>query len=451
MKKLRKNHLDKAIYGLEQTHPQYSMHLFLKRLLKDSKCKLFALILFTIAAVIIFPKIIFCYLSILYLTVQLFKLYVVANGAMASNAHQKLELPKQLPVYSILLPVYKEGKILPQLINAMQAIDYPKHLLDIKLLIEKDDQETIEAAAGIALPEYIEIIKVPTVFPRTKPKACNYGLQFCRGKYVVIYDAEDIPKSKQLKQVVAMFESCEEEVVCIQAKLTFYNSDENILTKLFSIEYGLLFNYFLQGLAKLNLPIPLGGTSNHFIREKLIELGGWDAFNVTEDADLGIRIYQRGYQTKMIDSITLEEAPTTYGAWIKQRTRWIKGHLLTSMMYLAHSGHLNLKAKLALFLTLFLPNIAHLLLPIYMLLSLFIDNFFCNLFYQIDISLGIMLPILYAYLVGLKYRWINKKEIILASPIYYLLLSIAAINSIIEIFKKPFHWNKTKHGISKFQ
>ena len=195
----------------------------------------------------------------------------------------------------------------------------------MKLLIEADDLLTLQAARKINLPAFIEIIKVPSAYPQTKPKACNYGLLFTKGKYITIYDAEDRPDPQQLKQVVAKFAVSDANMIFIQAKLGFYNRAENLLTKLFALDYGLLFGYLLPGLNKLGMPIPLGGTSNHFIKKKLIELGGWDAFNVTEDADLGIRIAQQGYQTGLIDSVTLEEAPITLTSWIIQRSRWIKG------------------------------------------------------------------------------------------------------------------------------
>lgn len=451
MKKLHHNHLRKTIYGLEQTHPQYAMRLFLPKLARYFKSNYFELTLLIVTVFVVFPKAVFFGLSILYLSVQLFKLYAVVNGTFASNkTTHKLELAKELPIYSILLPVYKEEAILPRLITAIKGVDYPSHLLDVKLLIEEDDQETMAAAAELELPEYVEIIKIPATHTRTKPKACNYGLANARGKYVVIYDAEDLPKSAQLRQVVAAFESNEKNVICIQAKLDFYNRNENMLTKLFSLEYGLLFNYILPGLEKLNFPIPLGGTSNHFIREKLIEIGGWDAFNVTEDADLGMRIYRLGLKTKVIDSVTLEEAPITYGAWVSQRTRWIKGHLLTSLLHLSKGNNLNLKNKLAIGFTLLLPNIAYILLPIYMLLDYLLDSDSLHLLYQINIGLGIILSFVYAYLVKLKQPMMKVKEITLAAPLYWFLLSIASVMALIEAFKNPLQWNKTEHGISKF-
>ena len=201
----------------------------------------------------------------------------------------------------------------------------------MKLLIEEDDLETLIALNKIIIPNFFEVIKIPISNPRTKPKACNYGLQFALGEYVVVYDAEDRPAKDQLKQVLAKFNSRDDRLVCVQARLNYYNRDENYLSQMFAIEYSLLFDYMMPGLKKINMPIALGGTSNHFITKKLLELGGWDAFNVTEDADLGIRLRHLGYETGLIDNITLEEATITINAWVIQRSRWIKGHILTSV------------------------------------------------------------------------------------------------------------------------
>ena len=209
------------------------------------------------------------------------------------------------------------------------------------------------------LPEFFDVIKVPVSYPRTKPKACNYGLQFAKGKYITIYDAEDRPAMDQLKLVVAKFAISDSNVACIQAKLNYYNREENYLTKLFAIEFSLLFEYVMLGLKKLDMPIPLGGSSNHFIREKLEELGGWDAFNVTEDADLGIRLHHRGYQTELIDSITLEESPISMHAWLVQRARWIKGHVLTSLVHLRQSNKLKRIDIIGIALSLYLPNLIY--------------------------------------------------------------------------------------------
>ncbi|MDN3030621.1 MAG: glycosyltransferase family 2 protein [Candidatus Tisiphia sp.] len=185
------------------------------------------------------------------------------------------------------------------------------------------------------LPCYIHLIKVPFTLPRTKPKSLNYAMQYCKGKYVVIYDAEDRPDTDQLLKAVIAFDSLPKEYVCLQAKLNFYNENENLLTKLFSIEYCLWFKYLLKGLSIMNLPVTLGGTSNHFKVDALQKIGFWDAYNVTEDADLGIRLYSFGYKVHMIDSYTLEESPIDIINWINQRSRWIKGFIQTFLVFLA--------------------------------------------------------------------------------------------------------------------
>lgn len=185
------------------------------------------------------------------------------------------------------------------------------------------------------LPTNITLLKVPFSLPRTKPKALNYAMQYSRGKYTVIYDAEDRPDANQLLIAVEAFHSLEEEVVCLQSKLNFYNYNENLLTKLFSLEYSLWFEYILKGLSILNLPVPLGGTSNHFKTDILQKIGCWDAYNVTEDADLGIRLYSLGYKMHMIDSYILEECPISLDNWLNQRSRWIKGFFQTFLVFLA--------------------------------------------------------------------------------------------------------------------
>jgi glycosyltransferase XagB len=457
IKNQQQNQLHKATYGLEETHPQHSIRLFIENIHKSSKVTkiaFYATIALVLAAIVIYPRIsmlaTFTILSLLYIAVQLFKLTLVVVGVINDKKDDELGIPDELPIYSILLPVHNEGEVLADLIQAIKRIDYPADLLDVKLIIEEDDAQTLAALKNIKLPKFIEVIKMPVSQPRTKPKACNYALQFTKGKYVTIYDAEDRPHPQQLKQVVAKFAASSEEVVCIQAKLDVYNREENIIAKLFALDYALLYEYTLPALQKLKLPIPLGGTSNHFIREKLIELGSWDAFNVTEDADLGIRIYQHGYCTEVINSVTFEEAPVTLKAWIMQRSRWIKGHILTSLLHLRANNHLLPKEKLSLYLMLFLPNLIYPLLPMYIALHfLSKNNPLLDLLWDLNVYLGAALPMIYGALIVYAKKWSNFKSIIFTTPFYYLLLSVAATRAVIGIFKNPFHWDKTQHGVSK--
>ena len=213
-----------------------------------------------------------------------------------------------LPIYSILVPVYNEPEVVGHLIEALKKIDYPQHRLDVMLLLEEGDNVTLEAAKAAKPSANWRFIIVPNAQPRTKPKACNFGLFFARGKYLVIYDAEDVPESTQLKAAVLAFAKAPPEYVCFQAALNYFNASENFLTRMFTLEYSYWFDYLIPGLRSFGTPIPLGGTSNHFDTEKLRGLGGWDPFNTTEDADLGIRAAAQGYRVGFINSTTYEEA-----------------------------------------------------------------------------------------------------------------------------------------------
>lgn len=441
---MREEILEKAIHGLEKNFPQYSLRLFLKKYQKLLRFIFICLI----TSVFLFPKILafflFLFLNFSYFSVQIFKVILTVIGYF--NHEGKLPTIEPTSIYSILLPVYREAKVIQKLIQAVDKIDYPKELLDVKIIVEEDDHKIISTLKTINLPKHFEIIKVPVSSPRTKPKACNYALQFAKGKFVVVYDAEDRPDPMQLKLVIAKFANSPPDVVCIQARLNFYNAQENYLTRLFATEYSILFDYILRGLKKLDIPIPLGGTSNHFIKDKLIELGGWDAFNVTEDADLGIRLYDQKYRIELINSITLEESPLSLKAWIIQRARWIKGHILTSMLHLKKHR----KNVWGLYLFLYFPNLIYLLLPIYLLLWLIVaEQDLFDIFWQINLILGIILPLCYSIFVCIIKKWKFKILDCLLTIPYYWLLPIAGLRASWQIFRKPFHWDKTKHGVSK--
>jgi len=245
--------------------------------------------------------------------------------------------PNDLPTYSILLPLYHEPpNVIRQLTTAIQNLDYPPEKLDVIFLIEEDDQDTLVHCKAEKPPYNVRFVIVPEGMPKTKPRACNFGLAFARGEFLTIYDAEDIPERDQLKKAVACFRSSPPDIMCFQNALNFYNAEQNILTRLFTLEYSYWFDYLLPGLYLNHLPIPLGGTSNHFRTKILRDLGGWDPYNVTEDADLGMRASYRGYRVGILPSTTFEEANSRVKNWIRQRSRWLKGYLQT---FLVHNRH----------------------------------------------------------------------------------------------------------------
>ena len=242
----------------------------------------------------------------------------------------------ELPVYTVLVPLYHEANIAERIVHSIERLDYPPEKLDVKLLLEADDQETQRAVESCDLPACCEVIVVPDGHPRTKPRACNYGLESAKGKYCVIYDAEDRPDPDQLRKAVVAFARLPGRVVCLQAALNYFNSRQNWLTRWFTIEYSTTFDLYLPGVQTLGVPVPLGGTSNHFRTEALKEIGGWDPFNVTEDCDLGIRLYKKGYTTRMLDSTTWEEANCEIWNWVRQRSRWVKGFMQTHLVHMRH-------------------------------------------------------------------------------------------------------------------
>ena len=260
------------------------------------------------------------------------------SSLVVVSDEEALAIPDDdLPIYTILLPVYNEPSIVQNLIDGVGKLVYPKDRLETLLLIEEDDLATQEAVRGVSL-ESVRVVIVPHSLPKTKPKACNYGMALpgLRGELVTIYDAEDIPDPLQLRKAVAAFRRLPAEVACLQARLGYFNERQNLLTRWFSLEYDQWFGIVLPTVEAARCVVPLGGTSNHMPTALWREVGGWDEFNVTEDADLGVRLARRGYRTLVLDSTTLEEANSDVLNWIRQRSRWYKGYLQTMLVHLRH-------------------------------------------------------------------------------------------------------------------
>lgn len=406
--------------------------------------------------------------TLFYFTFSTYKFYLIYRALshdmeVPVNSEELQALnDRDLPVYTILVPVYKEADVLPQLLDAINRLDYPTTKLDIQVLMEKDDQETIAVFNNWNGPSHFHGVVVPYGEPKTKPKACNYGLIHARGDYIVIFDAEDVPDPDQLKKVVAAFSKSPAQVACIQAKLNYYNSEQNLLTQWFTIEYSMWFDLFLPGLSASNAPIPLGGTSNHFKRDVLIEIGAWDPYNVTEDADLGIRLFKRGYKTAIIDSTTYEEANSQVYNWMRQRSRWMKGYVQTWLVHMRNPLRLikeiGFKAFLSFQFVVGATFFAALMNPLYWLLTslwFLVQWKFINvLFPGIIFFLGAFalffgnFAFTYINVAGALRR--EKYALVkyaLISPLYWAFQSIGAWMGFIQLFYKPHFWEKTIHGL----
>jgi cellulose synthase/poly-beta-1,6-N-acetylglucosamine synthase-like glycosyltransferase len=367
----------------------------------------------------------------------------------------------ELPVVSLIVPLFREREVAGRLIERLARLDYPPDRLDVCLVVEADDRTTREVLEETSLPPWMRQIVVPPGTVRTKPRALNYALDFCRGSVIGIYDAEDAPAHDQLRRVVRRFRESPPEVACLQGVLDFYNARTNWLSRCFTIDYATWFRIVLPGIARLGFVIPLGGTTLFFRRAALEQLGGWDAHNVTEDADLGLRLARHGYRCELIDSVTEEEANCRAIPWIRQRSRWLKGYALTWISHMRRPGLLlrDLGAwKFAGVQILFFGTlVTYVLKPLvwsFWLLPLGLPHPLAGLVpWWLFVALGT--AFLAAEIINIaagavavsspKHRWLIPWVPTL--HFYHPLGAAASWKALVELVVRPFYWDKTAHGL----
>ncbi|MDP9027852.1 MAG: glycosyltransferase [Actinomycetota bacterium] len=432
-----------------------------------------ALLAVTLIALMLWPSgviiTLMTMISLVFLAGTAFKYLVAMRGAKYDvvervTADQVAALDdSELPIYTVLVPVFREANIVGQLVANLGSIDWPAEKLEVLILIEEEDTLTRDALAAASPPANFHVVTIPKGSPQTKPRACNVGLFFATGEYLVIYDAEDTPDPDQLKKAYLAFRRGGEKTVCIQASLNYFNAAENVLTRMFTLEYSYWFDYMLAGLDAADLPIPLGGTSNHFRTSALNELGGWDPYNVTEDADLGIRASALGYRVGVVNSTTMEEANTSIPNFIRQRSRWIKGYMQTTLVHARRPRQLIREIGLRRFLSFALliggtPATFLGVLPLYLVTLVTIlvpaqvlSQFFpvwllwiCLINFIIGNSVMVYLSMMGPY----KRGTFNLTLWALLNPIYWILHSISSYKALWQLITKPHYWEKTEHGLT---
>lgn len=359
-----------------------------------------------------------------------------------------------LPRYTIITPLYREAEVLPELVASLAAIDYPRDRLQALIVLEADDETTRAAARALDLPSFIQVLVVPPGTPRTKPRACNHALKRARGDLVVIYDAEDMPDPGQLREAAARFAASDPRLACLQAPLRIEDPGFSLfLPSQFRLEYAAHFEVLLPALSRWGLPFPLGGTSNHFKTSPLREIGAWDPYNVTEDADVGFRLAAAGYRLGVIHRPTWETAPTTPEQWFPQRARWIKGHMQTLAVHVRGPLPTQPRNAIALVLTL-AQSVAssHLHGPVMAVaLALALIDFLPDAAFRIpahDLILY-MLGWGAAAIAGargaMRAGGRPKSLHLLGMPLYWLYQSVAAAKALHQFIVAPHHWDKTLH------
>ena len=388
------------------------------------------------------------------------------GASLADRPAAPAPLPDhRLPLYSIVLPVYKEARVVGKLLGAIADLDYPRAKLDVKIVVEACDGETLDALRGVTLPPFCEVLVAPPGAPRTKPRALNVALPFCRGDLLVIYDAEDEPEPAQLRIAAAIFASGPASLACLQARLCIDNAGDGWIAALFALEYAALFDVINPGFGALAQPFPLGGTSNHFRTETLRRLRGWDAWNVTEDADLGIRLSRFRQTTGVIASCTQEEAPISLRAWRLQRQRWLKGWMQTLVTHsrepVRFAREAGLGAVSAAMVTMLGAVLGALLGPVFFWMTVW-----RLLSWQAGAAEGQAVPLdvlatqslfwlgvigcLWPIVLGAQRRGlVSQLRYLPLLPAYYMLICLAAWGALFELVRDPFVWNKTEHGLAR--
>ncbi|MCK9352254.1 MAG: glycosyltransferase [Candidatus Paceibacterota bacterium] len=406
-------------------------------------------------------------ISLFYLAFMVFKIRVIylAMKDSPSICYDNNEIAslidEDLPIYTIIIPLYKEAGVVDQIKKAMTSIDYPNDKLDVIITLEEYDHETISALKFANLPDNYKLLILPNVEPKTKPKALNVAFMYAQGEYLVIYDAEIIPDPDQLKKAVLAFRE-HPELGSLQTRLDHYNPRQSVISRFFNSEFAFHYDFFLPGLQKMNIPMPLSGHSTHFRTQAIYDIGAWDPYNVTEDCDLGIRLYRYGYRAGMLESGSREEAVTGIRNWVLQRTRWMKGFIQTSIVHLRHPirfkneiggwgpfmGFLfivpggvlvNLLNFVSWFVLvtwiLFQPNFVQTLYPLpilYLSTGCFIIGTFVFTFMNL--------------LAAYHRERYDLVKFNLLSFAYWMLLSYATVRAAVEFVVRPYHWEKTEHG-----
>ena len=364
-----------------------------------------------------------------------------------------------LPQYTVLVALYGEESIIPTLVQRLCDLDYPAEKLDVLFLLEAHDTASQTTFGMLRLPPWMRVVIVPPGAPRTKPRALNLGLLLARGTLLTVFDAEDKPDKDQLRKAAAAFAQASPQTACLQAELAIDNADDSWITRFFAVEYASLFGVIKHGAAKLGLPVPLGGTSNHFKTQILRHIGGWDAFNVTEDADLGLRLYRLGYQVGTLESCTWEEAPTTLPRWMRQRRRWLKGWLQTALVQTRRMGRAQPASSRIRHINAGFVAFAMALSPIFYPWGLWLLLKRLWMFVAAETSdpdwwllfpaLAFLLTIATATMACWRAKIMRFIPLALLMPVYGLLIWVASLISIIDFIRDPHVWLKTAHGLGR--
>ena len=402
--------------------------------------------------------------QVLFLLMTLFRVAALCIAAPVDVAVPPLH-DAELPTYTVLVALHREAAVVPRIVQALAALDYPAAKLDLKFVIEADDAETAAALALVPFPARFEVVTVPPGLPRTKPRALNAALPLARGSLLVVYDAEDVPEPDQLRKAAAIFSREPASTACLQGRLVIDNGADSWLARQFALEYAGLFDVLNLALGALDVPVPLGGTSTHLRTRVLRELHGWDAWNVTEDADLGMRLALAGYRVGDLPSATLEEAPAELGPWVRQRVRWMKGFMQTSLVHgrrplanLSRLGPLEGLCAVAMLPGTVASALSYPLCIVFAVIAFIVREIEASPSFLLNLTTGLAITLFGTGLAALtlpavlgcrRRGWRDLWLAVPWLPVYFCLVSLGAWMALVELVRAPDRWNKTEHGLAR--
>ena len=389
-----------------------------------------------------------------FLTMAVWRVFLILISARRRSEPAP---PDVLPPYTILAALYDEAGVVGHLVERLARIDYPPALLQGLLVLEAHDHDTIAAALAAPRPSWLKVLVAPPGAPQTKPRALNYALTHATGELLTVFDAEDAPDPGQLREAAARFAGDPTgRLACLQAPLRIRprQGDRSRFTdRQFAAEYAGLFETTLPGMARLGLPFPLGGTSNHFRVDVLRAVGGWDAWNVTEDADLGFRLWSRGWTLGVITRPTWETPPGGLTHWLPQRTRWLKGYLQTWGVHTRAPWKLGWSGVLALTMTVGAGLVSAAIhgLTLAWVAAAVLVSVFAGLPPETPVLALCVL------VLGAAAAWLScaigarragtpyGAADMMQAPAYWALLSLAFVHAVWRLICDPYAWDKTPH------
>lgn len=375
------------------------------------------------------------------------------------NGKSPLHFPtvadSDLPTFSIIIPLKNEDEVIEATFASIEHLDYPKNLLDITVVVEETDISTLQAVqkAGRFLSKF-KLLKIPELPPFTKARALLHAIKHAKGQYITVYDAESRPEPQQLRKAAASFLIHNGDNLCLQAKIEIQNKNANWITRNFAAEYYEWYSGHLKYLSDNKLPFGLGGNSFFVSRQFLLAAGAWDPCNVTEDADLAVRLGAMGGRFKILESVTKETCPESPDEWINQRTRWNKGLMKTQLVHYCNfsdKSNLGFKGGINFWGPMFSMSLLpffNLFIPIFILFGklpfLFPILLMTILWLFLIVSLGIttMMNQQTYRRMGLQ---LDSFSVFKDVVMYLLIHMVAGFKGYLEYFFKPLHWHKTKH------